>query len=130
MTAIENSQAKIRTDVSSLRQDTSEIKSMMTEIYQAFKGQSTPSSSVPQPTLAITTGVPYMINEKMHYPTNDEIAEHLEKDELIKKAAEQARLLAITKPEVVKVVREEAVKIGIDPKRITSAKEGEKFKKA
>ncbi|GKA54440.1 hypothetical protein Tco_0753389 [Tanacetum coccineum] len=37
MTAIENSQAKIRTDVSSLRQDTSEIKSMMTEIYQALK---------------------------------------------------------------------------------------------
>ncbi|GKA54439.1 hypothetical protein Tco_0753388 [Tanacetum coccineum] len=71
-----------------------------------------------------------MINEKMHYPTNDEITEHLEKDELIKKVAEQARLLAITKPEVVKVVREEAINIGIDPKRITSAKEGEKFKKA
>ncbi|GKE39395.1 hypothetical protein Tco_1462800, partial [Tanacetum coccineum] len=37
-------------------EDTSEIKSMMTEIYQAFKGQSTPSSSVPQTTLALTTG--------------------------------------------------------------------------
>ncbi|GKD75268.1 hypothetical protein Tco_1333550, partial [Tanacetum coccineum] len=42
--------------------------------------------------------------------------------ELIKKAADQARLLAITKPEVVKVVRKEAEKFGIDPERITSAK--------
>ncbi|GKE25811.1 hypothetical protein Tco_1441195, partial [Tanacetum coccineum] len=42
--------------------------------------------------------------------------------ELIKKAADQARLLAITKPEVVKVVRKEAGKFGIDPERITSAK--------
>ncbi|GJT01483.1 hypothetical protein Tco_0822652 [Tanacetum coccineum] len=54
MTAIENSQAAIRTKVSLLRQDTSDIKSMMTEIYQAFKGYSTPSSNVLQPTLAIT----------------------------------------------------------------------------
>nr|GEV28047.1 reverse transcriptase domain-containing protein [Tanacetum cinerariifolium] len=46
------------------------------------------------------------------------------------KVVEQARLLAITKPEVVKVVREEAKKIRIDPKRITSEKEGKKFKKA
>ncbi|GJZ99569.1 hypothetical protein Tco_0672120 [Tanacetum coccineum] len=66
----------------------------------------------------------------MHYLINDEITKHLEKEELIKKAAEQARLLAITKPEVVKVVRVEAEKIRIDPERITSAKEGEKFKKA
>ncbi|GJX35058.1 hypothetical protein Tco_0246615 [Tanacetum coccineum] len=57
MTGIENSQATIRMEVSSLRHDTSDIKSLMTEIYQAFKGQSsTPSSSVPQTTLAITGG--------------------------------------------------------------------------
>ncbi|GJR82377.1 hypothetical protein Tco_0153162 [Tanacetum coccineum] len=74
--------------------------------------------------------VPYMINGKMHYLINDEITKHLEKEELIKKAAEQARLLVITKPEVVKVVRKEAENIGIDPERIKSAKEGEKFKKA
>ncbi|GJT32638.1 hypothetical protein Tco_0923057 [Tanacetum coccineum] len=55
MSAIENSQASIRTEVSSLKQDTSYIKSTMTEIYQAFKGQSSaPLSSVPQTTLAIT----------------------------------------------------------------------------
>ncbi|GKB66706.1 hypothetical protein Tco_0928118, partial [Tanacetum coccineum] len=33
MTAIRSSQADIRSDISSLRQDTLEIKSMMTEIY-------------------------------------------------------------------------------------------------
>nr|GEY56179.1 hypothetical protein [Tanacetum cinerariifolium] len=44
-------------------------------------------------------------------------------EELIKKAAEQARLLAITRPQVVKVVCKEAKKIGIDHERITSAKE-------
>ncbi|GKC08835.1 hypothetical protein Tco_1000445, partial [Tanacetum coccineum] len=55
MTAVESSQADIRSDISSFKQDTSEIKSMMTEIYQAFKGRaSTPSSSIPQITLAIT----------------------------------------------------------------------------
>nr|GEV67875.1 retrovirus-related Pol polyprotein from transposon TNT 1-94 [Tanacetum cinerariifolium] len=47
MTAIENSQVEIRIDVSSLRQDTSEIKSMLTEIYQAFKAQPE-SSQVPK----------------------------------------------------------------------------------
>ncbi|GJX13759.1 hypothetical protein Tco_0205517 [Tanacetum coccineum] len=37
MIAIEWSQAAIRTEISSLKQDTLDIKSMMTEIYQAFK---------------------------------------------------------------------------------------------
>ncbi|GJX90725.1 hypothetical protein Tco_0344051, partial [Tanacetum coccineum] len=37
MTAVEISQAEIRNEVSSLRQDTSDIKYMMTEFYQAFK---------------------------------------------------------------------------------------------
>nr|GEU47439.1 hypothetical protein [Tanacetum cinerariifolium] len=39
MTAVESSQADIRSDISSLKQDTSKIKSMMTGIYQAFKGE-------------------------------------------------------------------------------------------
>ncbi|GJZ11855.1 hypothetical protein Tco_0546614 [Tanacetum coccineum] len=34
------------------------------------------------------------------------------------------------KPEVIKVVQDEAKKIGLDPKKIASAKAGEKFKKA
>ncbi|GJU38132.1 hypothetical protein Tco_1186486 [Tanacetum coccineum] len=46
------------------------------------------------------------------------------------KASKEERLLAISKPEVIKVVQEEAEKIGLDPKKIKSAKAGEKFKKA
>ncbi|GJS09719.1 hypothetical protein Tco_0366515 [Tanacetum coccineum] len=54
MTSVESSQDVIRSDISSLKQDTSKIKSMMTEIYQVFKGQaSTPSTSIPPTTLAI-----------------------------------------------------------------------------
>nr|GEV42963.1 retrovirus-related Pol polyprotein from transposon TNT 1-94 [Tanacetum cinerariifolium] len=55
MTVVEGSQAEIRSEISSLKKDTSDIKSMMTEIYQSFKGQSLAhSSSVPQTILAIT----------------------------------------------------------------------------
>ncbi|GJU46785.1 hypothetical protein Tco_1204051 [Tanacetum coccineum] len=53
-----------------------------------------------------------------------------DKEEQIKKAEEEARLLAMTKPEVIKVVQEEAEKIGLDPKAIKGAKAGEMFKKA
>nr|GEV67131.1 hypothetical protein [Tanacetum cinerariifolium] len=53
---------------------------------------------------------------------------YLDKEEKLKKATEEARLLAISKPEVIKVVQEEAKKIGLDPKKITSAKAGEKIK--
>nr|GEV78439.1 hypothetical protein [Tanacetum cinerariifolium] len=154
--------------MSLLQEDISSIKSMMTKMYNAFRGQSSsaPSSSV-TPTFSLTDTLANLEGdnathtatkepphtegktdaniqdkpeepkqsvdaniEKMHYLTNDEISEHLEKEELIKKAAEQARLLVITKPEVIKLVREEAEKIRIDSERITSAKEGEKFKKA
>ncbi|GJT99239.1 hypothetical protein Tco_1094757, partial [Tanacetum coccineum] len=55
MTAIEIYQTALKSEVSSLKQDTSEIKSMMAEIYQAFKGQPSlaPSGSV-TPTLSLT----------------------------------------------------------------------------
>nr|GEV57849.1 hypothetical protein [Tanacetum cinerariifolium] len=73
--------------------------------------------------------VPYMINGKMCYLTDKEIQAYLDIEEKLRKAAEEERLLAISKPEVIKVVQEEAEKIGLDPNKITSAKAGEKFKK-
>ncbi|GJW82716.1 hypothetical protein Tco_0155861 [Tanacetum coccineum] len=113
----------LQSDISSLKTDTSDIKSIMIEIYQEFKGpSSTPSSSVLTTTLTLTEGPATL--------TNDEILAHMEKDELIKKAAKEARLLTITKPEVIKIVREDAEKIGLDTKRLASAQVGEKFKKA
>ncbi|GKA02305.1 hypothetical protein Tco_0674970 [Tanacetum coccineum] len=56
MTKIQNTQANIQSDIASLKKDTSKIKDIMTEIFSAVKGQpfSTPLSSVPKPTLAIT----------------------------------------------------------------------------
>nr|GEV08270.1 hypothetical protein [Tanacetum cinerariifolium] len=73
--------------------------------------------------------VPYMIHGNMYQLTNDEIQEHLDKEEKIKKVAEEAKLLIISKPELIKVVHEEALKDGIDPKILESAKEGQEFKK-
>jgi hypothetical protein len=51
MTALDSSQAALDSKVSIIHQDTAEIKSMITEIFQALKGASTSSVS---PTLAIT----------------------------------------------------------------------------
>ncbi|GJV76877.1 hypothetical protein Tco_1508461 [Tanacetum coccineum] len=74
--------------------------------------------------------VPYMINGKMYYLTDTEMQAYMEKEEKLRKATEEARLLTISKPEVIKVVQEEAKKIRLDLKKIASAKAGEKFKKA
>ncbi|GJW06763.1 hypothetical protein Tco_1569186 [Tanacetum coccineum] len=70
------------------------------------------------------------VESLMYHLTNDEINEHLEKEDKIKKVAAEAKRLEMTKTEVIKIVQEEAEKIGIDPKKIISAKAGEKFKKA
>nr|GEX23222.1 hypothetical protein [Tanacetum cinerariifolium] len=48
----------------------------------------------------------------------------------IMKAKKQTRLLTITKPKVIKVIQEEAEKIRVVPKKISSAKTDEEFKKA
>nr|GEU30165.1 hypothetical protein [Tanacetum cinerariifolium] len=115
MTAIESYFAKIKSEISSLRKDTLEIKSMMTEIYQAFKGQfSIPSSSVPHTTLVIIEGLLNL--------TEEQIQAHMDKEEPIKKVAEEAKRLEMTKIKVIKIVLEEAEKIRIDPKKIISAK--------
>ncbi|GJV44636.1 retrovirus-related pol polyprotein from transposon TNT 1-94 [Tanacetum coccineum] len=74
--------------------------------------------------------VPYTINGKLFHLTAKQIEVHLDKEEQIKKAKEESRLLVINKPEVIKVVREKAKKLGIHPKEAITAKAGEKFKKA
>ncbi|GJY26947.1 retrovirus-related pol polyprotein from transposon TNT 1-94 [Tanacetum coccineum] len=71
-----------------------------------------------------------MINEKMHLLTNDEITAYTEKEEMLKKAEEEAKLFEINMPETIKVVREEAKTLGIPVKVSITVKEGEKFKKA
>ncbi|GKE33110.1 hypothetical protein Tco_1452432, partial [Tanacetum coccineum] len=50
--------------------------------------------------------VPYMINGKMYYLADKEMQAYLDKEEKLRKAVEEARLLAISKPKVIKVVQE------------------------
>ncbi|GKD87547.1 hypothetical protein Tco_1358701 [Tanacetum coccineum] len=183
ISATERSQADIRTEVSSLRQDTLDIKSIMTDIYQTFKGDTEdmetqdtdedkvekeqvseePKHDVPistvkpietltpevQPiTTIISTSQPESsqvpqregkgiatdeqlesITKKL-VPTSKVISEEPDEPIKIKKATEEAKRIKMTKTKVIKFVPEEAENIGIDPKKIISAKAGEKFKKA
>nr|GEV16903.1 hypothetical protein [Tanacetum cinerariifolium] len=180
MTVVEISYASLKLKVFSLGQDTSKIKSMMTEIYHAFKIQSSsaPLSSV-TPTLALTN-IP--ANFKRENATNTATEEppsytegetkNLKMTILIssiqptKVLPTQAQLITtITthpkssqaaprtdkgkgiatesdKDPLKKLVpsstiirpdpdeEEKAEKIGLDSNKITSAKAGEKFKKA
>ncbi|GJY06834.1 hypothetical protein Tco_0373888 [Tanacetum coccineum] len=64
-------------------------------------------------------------SERMMYQlTEEEIQAHLDKEEKIEQAAKEARL---SKPELIKVVHEEAAKAGVDPKILASAKGGQEF---
>ncbi|GJS05768.1 hypothetical protein Tco_0322276 [Tanacetum coccineum] len=146
MSGVELSQTALKREISSLRKDTSEIKSMMTEMYTAFQGHpsSAPSGSV-TPTLSLIDIQANIDKGKGIATESDDDPskklvnasyivcpdpDELDKKEQIKKAKEEARLLAITKPEMIKVVLEEAKKIGLDPKAIKWAKAGEMFKKS
>nr|GEY19257.1 hypothetical protein [Tanacetum cinerariifolium] len=59
----------------------------------------------------------------------NKIVEHLDKEEKIKKTDEEAKLLFMSKPKLIKVVHEEASNVRIDHKVLTSAKGGQEFKK-
>ncbi|GKB01251.1 hypothetical protein Tco_0829295, partial [Tanacetum coccineum] len=74
--------------------------------------------------------IPYTINGEVYYLTTEQLQAHMDKEERIKKAEEDAKLYAISKPEVIKVVREEAKKLGIHPKEAITTQAGENFKKA
>ncbi|GKE45144.1 hypothetical protein Tco_1472428 [Tanacetum coccineum] len=54
---------------------------------------------------------------------------HLDKEEKMKKVTEEAKLLAMSKPKLIKVVHEKVLKGGIDPKILEIVKGGQQFKK-
>ncbi|GKA21361.1 hypothetical protein Tco_0701350, partial [Tanacetum coccineum] len=199
LSGLERAQNHIQSKISSLKEDTYFIKTMITKMYEVFKGQSAssvtltlalthipehiegenatntatkeppshteretddPKLAIPissiQPTkvpltqaqliIIITTNLESsqaapridegkrIANESEKDPLKKPVPAstivHLDPDEEIKKSVEEERLLTISKPEVIKVVQEEAEKIGLDAKKIASAKAGEKFKKA
>ncbi|GKB66709.1 hypothetical protein Tco_0928121 [Tanacetum coccineum] len=73
--------------------------------------------------------VAYEVNGTFFQLNEEQIQAHMDKEEQIKKATKEAKMFEMTKNEVIKVVQEKAEKTGLDPKKIISAKAGEKFKK-
>nr|GEW65486.1 hypothetical protein [Tanacetum cinerariifolium] len=165
VTEVELSHTSLKREISSLRQDTSEIKSMMTKMYVAFQGENATITATEEPPshtegetkeprlaipiLSITSTIippTQPITTIIIHPKSSQAAPKIDKgkriateseddpskktEEQIKKAEEEVRLNAISKTKVIKVVREEAKKLGIDPKEVISTKAGELFKKA
>nr|GEU85634.1 hypothetical protein [Tanacetum cinerariifolium] len=73
--------------------------------------------------------IPYTINREAYYLTAEKLQVHMDKEEKIKKAKEEYILFAISNLEVIKVVREEAKKIGIHPKEAITTKAGNHSRK-
>ncbi|GJX57898.1 hypothetical protein Tco_0289288 [Tanacetum coccineum] len=104
MTAIEISQTALKSEVSSLRHDTF---SQSTPRIDKGKGIGTESDEDPSKRLV---------------PASTIIRPDPDEPEKMKKSAEEAKLLAMSRPEVIKVVQEKAEKIGLDLRKIASAK--------
>ncbi|GKB41652.1 hypothetical protein Tco_0886594 [Tanacetum coccineum] len=129
MTGVELSQSALKREISSLRQDTSEIKSMMTEMYAAFQGQpSSASSDSVTLTLALTDIKANVKGENANTIIDKGKGIATESDDDPSKKLVKAS--SIVRPDPNEPVREEAKKIGLDPKAIKGAKASEMFKKA
>ncbi|GJQ98085.1 hypothetical protein Tco_0009224 [Tanacetum coccineum] len=72
-----------------------------------------PTSTIVRPDPDEEIKVPYMINRKMYYLTDKEMQAYLDKEEKLRKAAEEEKLLAISKPEVLKREHTEKVRKSI-----------------
>ncbi|GKD42724.1 hypothetical protein Tco_1267369 [Tanacetum coccineum] len=68
--------------------------------------------------------VPYEIPRKMYQLIEEQIQGHLDKEEKLEKATREARL---SKPELIKVLHEEATKAEVDPKALASKEGGQEF---
>ncbi|GJZ69693.1 hypothetical protein Tco_0633243 [Tanacetum coccineum] len=55
--------------------------------------------------------IPYEINRVLHHLTNEQIQAHMEKEEWLEKAAREARLMQLSKPELIKELREHLEKL-------------------
>ncbi|GJU01553.1 putative reverse transcriptase domain-containing protein [Tanacetum coccineum] len=107
-----------------------EGKGITTDEQLEYPPKLVKASSAVRPDPDAPVLVPYTKNGKLFYLNEEQIQAHMDKEDQIKKAEEEAKRHAMTKTEVIKIVQEEAEKTGIDPKKVISAKAGEKFKKA
>nr|GEW62326.1 hypothetical protein [Tanacetum cinerariifolium] len=144
---LKRAQNHIKSSTSSLQEDTSSIKSMMTEMYNAFGGQSSSahSSSVtltfaltdtlaqpitiihPEPSVPQREGKGIEIDDQTEdqrklVKASSIFRPNPDEPEEIKKAEEEARLNDISKTKVIKVIREEAKKLGIHLKEAITTK--------
>ena len=71
--------------------------------------------------------VPFEINGVIHHLTYAKIQAYLERDEILKMVAVEERM---SKPVLIKVVHEEAEKIGLDTEELATGQAGAIFKKA
>nr|GEX75538.1 hypothetical protein [Tanacetum cinerariifolium] len=101
---------------------TEEGKGIATDEQLESQPKLVKASFVVRPNSDASILVPYTINGKLFYLTEEQILAHMDKEDQIKKAEKEAKRLAMTKNEVIKIVQEEAEKIGIDPKKVISAK--------
>nr|GEX06350.1 hypothetical protein [Tanacetum cinerariifolium] len=128
MTMIKNTQTHIQSGIASIKIDTFEIQTMLTEMFCAFKGQSffTPSSSM-QITHLLSLKVQQLLGENLNHTAteetpfytkrekddmvNEEAFEkeptkepeaHLDKEEKLQKDEREAKLLETSKYEMIK----------------------------
>ncbi|GJW91640.1 hypothetical protein Tco_0169193 [Tanacetum coccineum] len=107
-----------------------EGKGIATEEQAEDQRKLVKASSIVRPDPDALVLVPYTINGKLFHLIAEQIQEHLDKEEQIKKTEEEVRLLTINKPEVIKMVQEEVKKLRIHPKEAITSKASETFKKA
>nr|GFA31776.1 hypothetical protein [Tanacetum cinerariifolium] len=67
--------------------------------------------------------IPFEINGNMYQLTNTTIRSHLEMEVRKEKVAQEAKLLALSKPELMKAIHEEATKAKVDPKALARNKD-------
>ncbi|GJT29299.1 hypothetical protein Tco_0909574 [Tanacetum coccineum] len=96
----------MQADSSSLKKDAFDIENMMIEIFYTFKGQSTPSSSVPKTTLAITEGQATIGRGNLTHNATEENPSYTEaeKDDMVTKEAVEKE--PTKEPEVENVEKE------------------------
>ncbi|GKB28781.1 hypothetical protein Tco_0868182 [Tanacetum coccineum] len=149
LSGIKRAQNHIQSNMSSLKEDTHSIKNMMTEMIlkssnpeeetdanrqeKSEEPKHSTDANIELIGKCIATDEQVKDQRKLVKassiirPDPDALIPYTINGE---KVEEEARLLAISKPKVIKVVQEEAENIRLDPKKIASDKAGEKFKKA
>nr|GEV26361.1 copia protein [Tanacetum cinerariifolium] len=73
--------------------------------------------------------IPYEINEKMYQLTNEQIQAHLEKEEQMERAAQEAKMIKLNKPDLIKVVEEVANEDEVGPNALRNKKGSQEFLK-